>query len=578
MNAHPLLADLESRMTELQDFANDAYDVAAGTLMPGITDLAPPATPQQEVFGSVGEGGVVNNITNVNNVTELSPPASWTVREIEEEVEQPVLDDEGKPVLNEDGTQKTETVKQKRWKVWSPLWQSGQTTYIPDGMTEGWNELPVTEGEVYALLRDKTTDSNNSTWANAPVLSIVSGQPKDEIIPYEAVTFSRWVKIGEFKDGQFDQTHVGVIVEDFEATAASSATGVHSGNPATNKSLGEIAKCSWTVRYCSTRAGMNNVVTTGWMVYAPLWQVGRTLVKHARALFEPQWLPLEVDSGELYALLKVTGEYTANGYNFDNPSYELSWINEDPSALPDYQDSDGVQFRWVKIGRFQQNNGRAGFAQFHTGLIIDSTGNSSTPGQPGEPGKDGADGKDGATWSPSLRQETVTTPNPDNSGSTSHEEVYLDFTNSQTGEVVKGTVNIKGKDGEKGGDGEPGEEGKPGTNGITYIPLLRVSSDTATAGQVFLDWMNEATGEVIQGTVNLKGPKGDASDTSSPGDGSGNTVDLTYVKSITYADNVCTVTTATLKVLAVGEETTTTTPLFTTTGHSTQHKSPNTSY
>ena len=370
MNALHLLADLESRIAELQDLTNDAYDIAAGTLMPGITDLAPPATPQQEVFGGGGvAGGVVDDITNVS---ELAPPASWTVREIEEEVEQPVLDGEGNPVLNEDDTPKTETVKQKSWKVWSPLWQVGKTTYMPEGMAEGWNELPVTEGE-------------------------------------------------------------------------------------------------------------------------------------------------------LFAILKVTGEYTANnGYNFDNPGYELSWINEDPSALPDYQDSDGVKFRWVKIGIFQQINGSAGFAQFHTGLIIDSTGSSSDViGQPGKDGKDGVDGEDGVTWVPSLRQETVTTPNTDNSGSTSHEEVYLDFTNSQTGEVIKGTVN-------------------------------------------------------------LKGPKGDTSDTSSggetSGETSGKTVDLTYVKSITYANNVCTVTTATIKVLAVGEETTTSTPLFTTTGHSGQHKSPNTSY
>ncbi|MBR5590933.1 MAG: hypothetical protein IKW38_00165 [Kiritimatiellae bacterium] len=515
MNAHHLLADLESRIAELQDLSNDAYDIAAGTLLPGITDLAPPATPQQEVFGGGVEGGVVDDITNV---TELSPPASWAVREIEEEVEQPVLDGEGNPVLNEDGTPKTETVKRKSWKVWSPIWQSGQTAYMPEGMAEGWNELPATEGEVYALLRDKTTDGNNTQWANAPILSIVSAQPNDKAIPYEPVTFSRWVKIGEFKDGHFDQAHIGVIVEDFEATAAGSATGVHTNNPATDKSLSEIAKCSWTVRYCSIYGGMNNVLTTGWMVYAPLWQVGRRLVKYARALSESQWIPLNFDSGELYAILKVTGEYTANnGYNFDNPGYELSWINEDPSTLPDYQDSDGVKFRWVKIGIFQQINGSAGFSQFHTGLIIDSTGSSSDViGQPGKDGKDGVDGKDGATWEPSLRKETVTTPNPDNSGSTSHEEVYLDFTNSQTGEVIKGTVN-------------------------------------------------------------LKGPKGDASDTSSGG-ASGNTVDLTYVKAITYADNVCSVTTATLKVLAVGEETTATTPLFTTTGHSTQHKSPNTSY
>lgn len=476
MNAHHLLADLESRIAELQDLSSDAYDIAAGTLMPGITNLAPPATPQQEVFGGVGEGGVVNNITNVTNVTELSPPASWTVRELEEEVEQPVLDGEGKLVFNEDGTPKIETVKRKSWKVWSPLWQSGQTTYIPTGMTEGWNELPVTEGEVYALLRDQTTDSAHNAWANAPVLSIVKGQPEDVIVPYEAVTFSRWVKIGEFKDGQFDQTHVGVIVEDFEATAAGSATGVHVGNPATNKSLGEIAKCSWMVRYCSTRAGINNVVTTGWAVYAPLWQVGRTLVKHSRAIFEPVWLPLEVDSGELFAILKVTGEYTANGYNFDNPSYELSWINEDPSKLSDYQDSDGVKFRWVKIGIFRQNNGRAGFAQFHTGIIIDGTGSSSNIiGQPGEPGKDGEPGEDGATWVPSLRQVTVTTPNPDNSGSTSHEEVYLDFTNSQTGEVVKGTVNIKGKDGKDGESGESSSGGSanlPDAKEISFIASI----------------------------------------------------------------------------------------------------------
>ena len=81
----------------------------------------------------------------------------------------------------------------------------------------------------------------------------------------------------------------------------------------------------------------------------------------------------------------------------------------------------------------------------------------SAPGQPGEPGKDGA------TWVPSLRPVTVTTPNPDNSGSTSHEEVYLDFTNSQTQEVVKGTVNLKGKDGKDGEKGEPGESSSGGS-------------------------------------------------------------------------------------------------------------------
>lgn len=470
MNAHHLLADLESRIAELRDLSNDAYDVAAGTLMPGITDLAPPATPQQEVFGGGGKGGVVDDVTNV---AELSPPASWTVREIEEEVEQPVLDGEGNPVLNEDGTTKTETVKRKGWKVWSPIWQSGQTAYMPDGMAEGWNELPVTEGEIYALLRDKTTDSNNMQWANAPVLSIVSGRPNDEAIPYEPVTFSRWVKIGEFKDGQFDQTHTGVIVEDFEATAASSATGIHSDNPLTNKSLSEIDKSSWTVRYHSTYGGMNNVPHTGWVVFAPLWQVGRKLVKYARTLSESAWIPLNVDSGELYAILKVTGEYTGNGYNFDDPGYELSWINEDPSTLSDYQDSDGVKFRWVKIGKFYQDNGRVGFSQFHTGLIIDSTGSSSDV--VGQPGKDGVDGEDGATWIPSLRKVTVTTPNTDNSGSTSHEEVYLDFTNSKTEEVIEGTINLKGKDGEKGEPGEPSSGGSgnlPDAQEISFIASI----------------------------------------------------------------------------------------------------------
>lgn len=313
MNAHHLLADLESRLTELQDLSNDAYDIAAGTLMPGITDLAPPATPQQEVFGGVVEGDVVDDITNV---TELAPPASWTVREIEEEVEQPVLDDEGNPVLNEDGTPKTETVKQKSWKVWSPL-----------------------------------------------------------------------------------------------------------------------------------------------------WQVGRTLVRPKSAIVESQWVPLGFNSGEIYAILKVEAAYSANGYDFTNPTYELTWINEDPSALTEYQDSDGMHYHWVKIGVFQGvTGGNTSFAQFHTGVIVeDVTSGPSAPGTPGEPGKDGAPGEDGATWTPSLRTVTVTTPNSDNSGSTSHEEVYLDFTNSKTGEVIEGTVNIKGKDGK---DGEPGESSSGGSGNL----------------------------------------------------------------------------------------------------------------
>ena len=465
MNAHHLLANLESRITELQDLSNDAYDIAAGTLMPGITDLAPPVTPQQEVFSGVGEGGVVNNITN--NVTELSPPASWTVREIEEEVEQPVLDGEGNPVLNEDGTPKTETVKRKSWKVWSPIWQSGKTTYMPIDMTEGWNELPVTEGEVYALLRDKTTDAVHSNWSNNPTLSIVSGQPIDTAVEYEALTFSRWVKIGEFKDGQFDQAHTGVIVEDFNvARAGAGASGLKIDSPLDNLSLGSVAKSSWAVRFANLYRGANNARRTEWIIYSPLWQIGHTLVRPKSAIIEAQWVPLGFHSGEIYAILKIEAAYSANGYDFTNPTYELTWINEDPSALAAYQDSDGVHYHWVKIGIFQGvTSGNTSFAQYHTGVIVEdvSSGPSDVIGQPGKDGKDGEPGKDGATWVPSLRPVTVTTPNPDNSGSTSHEEVYLDFTNSQTQEVVKGTVNLKGKDGKDGEKGEPGESSSGGS-------------------------------------------------------------------------------------------------------------------
>lgn len=135
---------LSIRLDELETVANDAYDIAAGIIHPGITDLAPPETPTQEVFG----GGAMT--------------AAWSVR-----------------------------MNAGAWQVYDPQVVTPSGIIRPAGMSEGWNALSVTSGTLYAVI-DATGESVR-----------LSGSAESECIN---------VRIGEWQDGAWKQSHIGAIV------------------------------------------------------------------------------------------------------------------------------------------------------------------------------------------------------------------------------------------------------------------------------------------------------------------------------------------------------------------------------
>lgn len=126
----------------------------------------------------------------------------------------------------------------------------------------------------------------------------------------------------------------------------------------------------------------------------------------------------------------------------------------------------------------------------------------SVTGQPitvrGPQGLTGAKGDKGDIYEPSLR--------------VNGDSVFLDFTNTTTGAILPGTVNLKGETGASGVDGVngargpqgiAGAKGDAGADGVTYTPVVRM----AETG-VYLDFVSSADASTIAGTVNIKGADG----------------------------------------------------------------------
>lgn len=210
-----------------------------------------------------------------------------------------------------------------------------------------------------------------------------------------------------------------------------------------------------------------------WQLFSPYWAYGRENVL-AKGMQEG-WNTLAdtLVGGTLYAWMRWDGAKDADtGAVTWMPSEEGPQLTNDLSTLPADADpsgegssaTPGVRVRVVKIGCFSADG--LTFDQIHEGVIVEdfnagqgTPGKDGDPGKPGEDGEDGQDGQDGATYVPSVREEGGTGGG-----------VYVDFTNSKTGEIIQGSVNIKG---DKGDPGEPGKDG-------TFDPETAFSLEVVT--------------------------------------------------------------------------------------------------
>lgn len=279
-----------------------------------------------------------------------------------------------------------------------------------------------------------------------------------------------------------------------------------------------------------------------WQIYSPYWvyaSSGSAPGAYAEGM-ESGWNTLEdkLQGGNLYALLTHT-EASGEGSSATPESIVISIVNTLPSPLF----SNGIYNIAVPIGKFTSTTAEDGtqttaWTQLHLGIITETIPLKGDPGEPGDPGEDG---KDGATYIPSQRSGSDIGVYLDFKNSETGNilrgvfnlrgpyfipslrevagtdgGVYLDFKKSETNELIEGSVDLRGPQGEQGtqgeqgpagADGKDGEPGKAGEDGATYTPSLR--TETGTGGGVYLDFTNSKTNTTIEGSVNLKGPKGD---------------------------------------------------------------------
>lgn len=211
------------------------------------------------------------------------------------------------------------------------------------------------------------------------------------------------------------------------------------------------APVAWTVRQGESKKDEETGETKQtWEIYAPYWAYGRTQTLVDGAIEGWNVLDETLCSGSLYACMQWNGTKDADtGAVSWEPDEKGPQVTNRASDIPADADpsgegssaTPGVRVRVVKIGCFSADG--KSFDQFHEGVIVEdfnavqgTPGKDGAPGAPGKDGEDGQDGQDGATYVPSLREEGGTGGG-----------VYLDFTNSKTGEIIQGSVNIKGKDG-----------------------------------------------------------------------------------------------------------------------------------
>ncbi len=245
------------------------------------------------------------------------------------------------------------------------------------------------------------------------------------------------------------------------------------------------APVAWTVRQGESKKDEETGETKQtWEIYAPYWAYGRTQTLVEGTIEGWNVLDETLCSGSLYACMLWNGTKDADtGAVSWEPDERGPQLTNSASDIPADADpsgegssaTPGVRVRVVKIGTFSADG--LTFDQFHEGVIVEdfnagqgAPGKDGAPGEPGEPGEPGAPGEpgqDGATYVPSLREEGGTGGG-----------VYVDFTNSKTGQTIQGSVNIKG---EKGDPGEPGKNGTfdPGT-ALSLEVVTGVTYDTST--------------------------------------------------------------------------------------------------
>ena len=306
-------------------------------------------------------------------------------------------------------------------------------------------------------------------------------------------------------DGSITQIQAGPIVETFPQSSSGAAT-------------------AWEVRKNGN----------AWQIYSPYWvyaSSGSAPGAYAEGM-QSGWNTLaeNLQGGNLYALLTHT-EASGEGSSATPESIVISIANTLPSPLF----SKGIYNIAVPIGKFTSTTAEDGtqttaWTQLHLGIITETIPLKGPKGDPGDPGEDGATyipsqrpGSDigvyldfknsetgnilrgvlnlrGPYFIPSLREVTGTDGG-----------VYLDFKKSETNELIKGTVNLRGpqgpqgEQGNQGDQGPDGEPGKSGEDGATYTPSLR--TETGTDGGVYLDFTNSKTNAVIPG-INIRGPAG----------------------------------------------------------------------
>lgn len=220
-----------------------------------------------------------------------------------------------------------------------------------------------------------------------------------------------------------------------------------------------------------------------WQIYSPYWvyaSSGSAPGAYAKGM-QSGWNTIadNLQGGNLYALLTHT-EAAGEGSSATPETIALSIVN----ALPSPLFSEGIYNIAVPIGTFTTTTAEDGtqttsWTQLHLGIITETiplkgdpgpAGKDGQPGQDGAPGQPGANGEDGATFTPSLRTVTGTGGG-----------VYLDFTNSKTGTVTKGTVNIKGDTGATGPQGPQGPTGTFNTGSALSVDVVTaVRYDTST--------------------------------------------------------------------------------------------------
>ena len=285
-----------------------------------------------------------------------------------------------------------------------------------------------------------------------------------------------------------------------------------------------------------------------WQIYSPYWvyaSSGSAPGAYAEGM-QSGWNTLEdnLQGGNLYALLTHT-EASGEGSSATPETIAISIVNTLPSPLF----SKGIYNIAVPIGKFTTTTAEDGtqttsWTQLHLGIITETIPLKGPKGDPGDPGENG---EDGATYIPSQRSgadigvyldfKNSETGNilrgvfnlrgpyfiPSMREVTGTDGgVYLDFKKSETNELIKGTVNLRGPQGpqgEQGNQGEQGPDGEPGKageDGATYTPSLRTV--TGTDGGVYLDFTNSKTNVTTKGSVNIKGPKGDTGPQGPKGD------------------------------------------------------------